>query len=95
MGNGLGTRTQRSKGAPCRERTSGGKHVRGTDQETNMSPELLKVAERAKRDPDARFNSLAHLLDEAALERAYHRIRKDAADRYLQHGGQDRAGCAA
>jgi group II intron reverse transcriptase/maturase len=44
-----------------------------------MSPGLLKVTERAKRDPDARFNSLAHLLDEAALERAYHRIRKDAA----------------
>jgi hypothetical protein len=44
-----------------------------------MSPGLLKVAERAKQDPDARFNSLAHLLDEAALERAYHRIRKDAA----------------
>ena len=32
-----------------------------------MSPGLLKVAERAKRDPDARFNSLAHLVDEAAL----------------------------
>jgi RNA-directed DNA polymerase len=44
-----------------------------------MSPGLLKVAERAKRDPDARFNSLAHLLDEAALGRAFHRIRKDAA----------------
>jgi group II intron reverse transcriptase/maturase len=44
-----------------------------------MSPGLLKVAERAKRDPDARFNSLAHLLDEEALGRAYHRIRKEAA----------------
>jgi len=44
-----------------------------------MSPGLLKVAERAKRDPDARFNSLAHLVDEAALGRAYDRIRKDAA----------------
>lgn len=44
-----------------------------------MSPGLLKVAERAKRDPVARFNSLAHLLDEVALERAFHRIRKDAA----------------
>ena len=43
-----------------------------------MSPGLLKVAERAKRDPDARFNSLAHLLDEDALERAFRRIRKDA-----------------
>lgn len=44
-----------------------------------MSPGLLKVAERAKRDPDARFNSLAHLLDEEALGRAFDRIRKDAA----------------
>lgn len=44
-----------------------------------MSPGLLKVAERAKRDPDARFNSLAHLVDEAALGRAFRRIRKGAA----------------
>ena len=44
-----------------------------------MSTGLLKVAERAKREPDARFNSLAHLVDEAALGRAFDRIRKDAA----------------
>jgi len=44
-----------------------------------MSPGLLKVAERAKQHPDARFNSLAHLLDEEALGRAFHRIRKNAA----------------
>ena len=44
-----------------------------------MSTGLLRVAERAKREPDARFNSLAHLVDEAALERAFNRIRKDAA----------------
>jgi group II intron reverse transcriptase/maturase len=44
-----------------------------------MSPELLKVTERAKRDPNMRFFSLAHLLDEQALGRAYDRIRKDAA----------------
>ncbi len=44
-----------------------------------MSTELLKVAERAKREPDARFNFLAHLVDEAALGRAFHRIRKDVA----------------
>lgn len=50
-----------------------------SDRGTRMSPGLLKVAERAKRDPDARFNSLAHLVDEAALGRAYDRIRKDAA----------------
>jgi group II intron reverse transcriptase/maturase len=44
-----------------------------------MSPGLLKVAERAELHPDARFNSLAHLVDQEALERAYGRIRKDAA----------------
>jgi RNA-directed DNA polymerase len=44
-----------------------------------MSPELLKVMERAKRDPHMRFFSLAHLLDEQALQRAYARLRKDAA----------------
>jgi RNA-directed DNA polymerase len=44
-----------------------------------VSPGLLKVRERAKRDPEVRFTSLAHLLDEHALGRAYDRLRKDAA----------------
>ena len=44
-----------------------------------MSPQLLKVAERAKREPDGRFHSLAHLLDESALFRAFYRQREDAA----------------
>ena len=44
-----------------------------------VSPKLLKVMQRAKRDPEVRFTSLAHLLDEDALRRAYDRIRKDAA----------------
>ena len=44
-----------------------------------MSPELRKVAERAKREPDGQFHSLAHLLDELALYRAYYRQREDAA----------------
>ena len=44
-----------------------------------VSPGLLKVMERAKRDPEVRFTSLAHLLDEQALRRAYDRLRKDAA----------------
>jgi len=44
-----------------------------------MSPELLRVAERARREPKARFHSLAHLIDGAALERAYGRQREDAA----------------
>lgn len=44
-----------------------------------MSPKLLEVRERAKRDPHKRFMSLAHLIDEATLQRAYDGIRKDAA----------------
>jgi len=44
-----------------------------------MSPQLLKVVERAKREPEGRFHSLAHLIDVPALERAYRRMRKDAA----------------
>jgi hypothetical protein len=44
-----------------------------------MSPQLLKVVERAQREPEGRFHSLAHLLDVPALERAYQRMRKDAA----------------
>jgi RNA-directed DNA polymerase len=44
-----------------------------------MSPELVKVVERAKREPEGRFHSLAHLVDVPALRRAYRRMRKDAA----------------
>jgi RNA-directed DNA polymerase len=44
-----------------------------------MSPKLLEVRERAKRNPQRRFLSLAHLIDEGALKRSYQRIRKDAA----------------
>jgi group II intron reverse transcriptase/maturase len=44
-----------------------------------MSPGLLKVIDRAKRDPEVSFTSLAHLLDEGALERAFRRLRNDAA----------------
>jgi group II intron reverse transcriptase/maturase len=52
-----------------------------TDASTSetMSPGLLKVVERARREPEGRFHSLAHLIDVPALERAYGRIRKEAA----------------
>jgi len=49
-----------------------------TSMAESMSPELLEVMERAK-GPKFVFLSLAHLIDEAALTRAFHRIRKDAA----------------
>ena len=45
----------------------------------NRSPQLLKVADRAKRDPQGRILSLARLIDVPALRRAFGRIRKDAA----------------
>jgi RNA-directed DNA polymerase len=44
-----------------------------------VSTKLLKVAERAKREPKARLLALAHLIDKEMLRAAYDRIRKDAA----------------
>jgi hypothetical protein len=44
-----------------------------------MSPGLLKVLERAQREPEGRFHSLAHLIDGSAPERAFHRLGKEAA----------------
>ena len=45
----------------------------------NMSTGLQKVAERAKREPAAKFHSLAHLIDVELLKRAFARLRNDAA----------------
>jgi RNA-directed DNA polymerase len=74
----VASRTRRSKGGPCgyelQEGTMSDAMTSGT-----MSPELLKVAERAQRDPSGRIRALAHLIDIAALRRAYDRQRKDAA----------------
>ncbi len=42
----------------------------------NMSPELLRVVERAQREPEGRFHSLAHLIDVPALERACGRTER-------------------
>ena len=44
-----------------------------------MSPQLLKVVDRASKNPNARLYSLARLIDPDALKRAFARIRKDAA----------------
>jgi RNA-directed DNA polymerase len=60
-----------------------------------MSPELVRVAERAQREPDGRFHALAHLIDEQALASAYYRQRDDAAVGVdgvtKEHYGQDLA----
>ena len=45
----------------------------------DMSPELKRVAERAKRDPQQRLLALARLIDVPVLTRAYGRQRKDVA----------------
>ena len=52
-----------------------------TDASTSldMSTGLRKVAERAKREPAARFHSLAHLIDEELLAGAFARLRSAAA----------------
>ena len=44
-----------------------------------MSPGLVKVVERARRDPEGRFPALAHLIDGPALKRAFPRQRSNAA----------------
>jgi len=67
--------------------------TRSVDRESNISPALLKVVDRASKDPNARMNSLARLIDQDALKRAFSRVRKDAAigvdgvtkEKYEQH----------
>lgn len=44
-----------------------------------VSPGLLMVAERAKKNPSERILSLCRFVDAAALARAYARLRKEAA----------------
>jgi RNA-directed DNA polymerase len=53
--------------------------MNGAKTSAEMSPGLKKVAERAKRNPGQRILALAHLIDEPALERAFRRLRRNAA----------------
>jgi RNA-directed DNA polymerase len=75
-GNG-GSGAGRAKAARVGNELEEG-NMTATSTAESMSPERLRVMERAK-DPKFVFLSLAHLVDEAALMRAFHRIRKDAA----------------
>jgi RNA-directed DNA polymerase len=50
-----------------------------TSRAWEVSPKLLKVAELAKKDPRLRFNTLAHLIDEESLTRAFRRLDGQAA----------------
>ncbi len=45
----------------------------------HVSPKLQRIAERARNEPNGKFHSIAHLLDEGALKRAYGRLRASAA----------------
>ena len=53
--------------------------MKGAMTSENMSPGLLRVMERARRNPHERQFSLAYLIDVESLMRAYHRIRKRSA----------------
>lgn len=70
--------TRRSKGGPEEREPQRGNSA-APSRAGKLSPELLRVAERARREPEAKFHSLAHLIDEGALRRSYERIRADAA----------------
>ena len=48
----------------------------------DMSPGLVKVVERAQREPEGRFHALAHLIDVPALGRAYRRQRSDECKKF-------------
>jgi hypothetical protein len=72
-----GQGSQRSKGGRCSCKLQEGTM---DDASTSMNMSLLKVVERAKREPEGRFHSLAHLIDVPALERAYDRMRKDLTE---------------
>lgn len=51
----------------------------GATTSGSVSTGLSKVAERARRDPQARILALARFLDEGLLRQAFERIRRDAA----------------
>jgi len=78
VGERGGVRTRPSKGGRAGVSLRG-RNMTDTLMEGSMSTSLLRVAERARREPEGRFHSLAHLMDVPALERAFHRLREDAA----------------
>jgi RNA-directed DNA polymerase len=50
-----------------------------TELETRTWIKLTLIAERARREPQCQFTSLAHLLDEGFLADCYHRLGRDRA----------------
>jgi RNA-directed DNA polymerase len=50
-----------------------------TELEFGTLPKLALIAERARREPQCRYTSLAHLLDERFLAWCYYRLGRDRA----------------
>ncbi len=50
-----------------------------TTRSANISTQLRRIAEQAKREPSLVFTTLAHRMDVECLREAYRRLRKDAA----------------
>ena len=51
----------------------------GTELERDTWRRLALIAERARREPQCQFTSLAHLLDERFLAACYRRLGRDRA----------------
>ncbi len=51
----------------------------GTELDHGTWTKLALIAERARREPQCQFTSLAHLLDERFLADCYHRLGRDRA----------------
>ena len=51
----------------------------GTELDHGTWTKLALIAERARREPNCQFTSLAHLLDEEFLADCYHRLGRDRA----------------
>ena len=73
-----GAWTRSSKGGPSWSEPQEGNMSEARTLQP-MSPGLLRVMERARRNPHERQFSLAHLIDVDALRRAFGRLRKQSA----------------
>jgi RNA-directed DNA polymerase len=69
---------EEQRGARARTNFEEGTMTEPTSSQ-DVSPKLAKVMELARKDPELRLRSLAHVLDEHMLTRTFHRLRKDAA----------------
>ena len=74
-----GSWTRLSGGRPCWHELLGGSHDRGTDFGAHVTGTTKGSGTREARSGHPGFHSLAHLIDQTALRRAFHRQRGSAA----------------